>query len=123
MMISLNLLVLRAHEPQRLADFYSGFGLHFDQERHGSGPVHYCAKAGETLIEIYPRTGGNNGTSEARLGFSTPCLDAAIDVALKGNGRLISGPSRSCWGYRAVLQDPEGHKIELVEDDPRPGTL
>lgn len=53
-MTSLSLLVLRAADPERLARFYSAFGLAFRTEKHGEGPLHWSCDLGGSVLEIYP---------------------------------------------------------------------
>lgn len=110
----LNLLVLRARCPKSLVAFYEGLGLKFDEERHGSGPLHHAARQGATVFEIYPCSSDDRSTVATRLGFSVDDVDAACRRALEGCGTLVQEPRDSEWGRRAVVKDPEGHTIELT---------
>ena len=111
----LSLLVLRAEHPHRLAAFYEALGLRFKQEKHGSGPEHLSCELNGAVFEIYPRKSALESTQATRVGFAVPDLDAACQRALAQHGELISGPSRGSYGLRAVLRDPEGHRVELLE--------
>jgi predicted enzyme related to lactoylglutathione lyase len=115
-MTALNLLVLRARDPERLARFYEAFGLTFYAERHAKGPVHQTCNVDGAVLEIYPLREGDSPTTGTRLGFCVPSLAEALD-ACNRDARLLSAPTKSQWGYRAVLEDPEGHKIELTQQD------
>jgi hypothetical protein len=53
-MIAPNLLVIRASQPERLANFYSAMGLRFERERHGNGPEHLTCSLNGFVFEIYP---------------------------------------------------------------------
>ena len=114
MTAELNLLVLRAADTVAVVRFYAALGIEFVKEQHGSGPEHYSGKAGSALLEIYP-LGNGAVTTGIRLGFSVPALAASIAAAVEAGGKLISPPQSSSWGQRAVLSDPEGHKVELLE--------
>ena len=110
----LNLVVIRAADPDRSAEFYRLLGLTFTKHRHGTGPEHYAAE-GSVVFEIYPR-GAGEATAATRLGFRVADLDTVIEsLLLTGIARMISPPASTEWGYRAVLLDPDGHKVELVE--------
>lgn len=113
-MSMLNLLVLRAKDPARLARFYGAFGLSFVQEQHGNGPVHLTCELGDSVLEIYPYQESQGETSGARLGFRVDSIDRAI-AACTAEVRILSAPKLTQWGRRAVIQDPEGHKVELTE--------
>ncbi len=115
-MPTLSLLVLRAREPRRLAEFYAALGLTFTEERHDTGPLHFVSKAGAATIEIYPSTEQASSTASARIGFTVACLDDALSTPALMRAKMLSHPSDSPWGRRAVVQDPEGHKVELVEE-------
>jgi lactoylglutathione lyase len=115
---SLNLLVLRAEDPERLCEFYAALGLSFVREQHGKGPVHHASEIGGSVFEIYPRGKHEPPTIGARIGFNVPSLDAAL-YALNGqNTSVLSGPVATPRGRRAVVCDPEGHKVELIELQP-----
>ena len=113
--LSLNLLVLRAEKPELLCDFYGALGLRFVREQHGTGPVHHASEIGDSVLEIYPRRSGEPTTQGARLGFDVPSLDAALAALGTQSAHVISGPTITPRGRRAVLCDPEGHKVELIE--------
>lgn len=114
-MISINLVVLRASEPDRLAWFYGSLGMRFHKERHGSGPEHHACDVGGSVFEIYPLQQGAGGTRDTRLGFVVESLSDAVQAAVSADGILLSPPKMTSWGRRAVVQDPEGHKVELTE--------
>lgn len=109
---ALNLLVLRARDPQSLAGFYEKLGLAFVREQHGTGPEHHSCQAGSSTLEIYPLEDESLKTVGTRLGFSVDCIETTIASC---NGRVLSRLKTTAWGKRAVIEDPEGHKIELVE--------
>ena len=111
---SLNLLVLRVADIDRSAAFYATLGLKFKREQHGKGPEHLSAVAGETLLEIYPAEDGVT-TTAVRLGFSVAAIRPLIDAMVSTGGELFSSAKQTTWGLRAVVVDPDGHKIELLE--------
>ncbi|MCF7786065.1 MAG: VOC family protein [Prosthecobacter sp.] len=113
---SLSLLVLRSADPERLAAFYAHLGMKFVKHRHGSGPEHFSAELGTGgVFEIYPLNAADCPTTATRIGFCVDSVaDACADISLNG-GRLVSAPKIGVWGMRAVLDDPEGHRIELTE--------
>ena len=111
---SLNLIVLRAADPGVLASFYSNLGFVFERERHGNGPEHLASSTGSSIFEIYPKTTTGADTTAVRLGFRVDSISQVL-TDLGEDADIISSPSRSEWGMRCVLRDPEGHNIELVE--------
>jgi hypothetical protein len=110
----LNLVVLRSADLERAARFYAALGLRLERERHGSGPEHLAAAAGGAVFEVYPR-GDAGATSGARVGFQVPSVAAAVSAAVAAGGSVVAPPREGRWGLRAVVADPDGHSVELLE--------
>lgn len=90
----LNPLVLRCRNIEATRDFYTRLGLSFRQEQHGTGPIHYSARLGSLLLELYPTQQEPDNT---RLGFSfSP--DQLQQCQLTDT---------------AILLDPDGRKVEI----------
>ncbi|NWF30867.1 glyoxalase/bleomycin resistance/dioxygenase family protein [Streptomyces sp. PKU-EA00015] len=91
------LLVLYTEALEECRDFYTGLGLSFAPEQHGTGPEHYAAVLPDGMvIELYPAT-AERVTRTLRLGFSVD--GAAMEPPL--------APGRH------LRKDPEGRKVEL----------
>ncbi len=111
-MISINLIVLRSKKLSDTLAFYQRLGLKFQKEQHGKGPIHYSAKIGQILFELYPSTPVNPSTESLRIGFSVESIEKIIaDTGAK----VLMGPQVNGVLRKAVIQDPEGHKVELTE--------
>lgn len=115
-LMQLNLLVIKTGAMESLVAFYSILGLHFECHRHGNSPMHYAAKAGILTFEIYPLTKiQNEADNSLRLGFNLDDFDETISL-LKANGiKFLSEPAGSEFGFSAVVQDPDGRKVELYK--------
>jgi predicted enzyme related to lactoylglutathione lyase len=70
---------------------------------------------GETVFEIYPSNGPNESTASTRLGFSVPSLTEALGQLRGLDAIVLTEPSATPFGRRAVVKDFEGHKVELYE--------
>lgn len=115
--VSLNLVVLRSSDLARAVDFYTRLlVLEFVRHRHGKGPEHFSAEVGGVVFELYPMVPDGPSTLGSRIGFKVPSLEATIAaVGVEYPGAVVSPPKDSEWGRRAVVADPEGHQVELVE--------
>ncbi|OJJ19395.1 hypothetical protein BKI52_21540 [marine bacterium AO1-C] len=112
----LNLLVIWSQEITTLVKFYNLLGVQLQQEQHGKGPIHYAAQLSETnVFEIYPATSAEKVTRNIRLGFQVEQLDIVLNTLIEAGFVVHQPAKKSTWGYRAVILDPEGRKIELVE--------
>ncbi|EEF61288.1 VOC family protein [Pedosphaera parvula] len=118
-MATLALLVLRTATMEATLTFYKALGLHFTEEKHGTGPLHYSSVVGDLVFEIYP---GEPGSAPERktggatmLGFTVDQLDATLALlnAIKPDSQLV--PKESPWGRRAVAVDPDGRAVEITE--------
>jgi catechol 2,3-dioxygenase-like lactoylglutathione lyase family enzyme len=113
--IALNLVVLRSGDIEQAAEFYSHLGLHFTRHRHARGPEHFAAEVAGAVFELYPLAAESPGTLGTRVGFKVPSVDRAVAaVSHYPNAVLLKGQS-SPWGRRAVIIDPDGHRVELTE--------
>lgn len=63
---------------------------------------------------LYPTRNGPT-TSALRLGFSVSSASEAVAAMVANGSSVTSGPKQGPWGVRAVVTDPDGHKVELVE--------
>jgi lactoylglutathione lyase len=106
----LSLVVIRSPQSDELARCYSALGLSFEKHRHGKGPEHYACEQDGMVFEIYPGEADNT-----RLGFRVVSVNEAIERWENVGGAVSLPPKASEWGLRAVLIDPDGRKIELIE--------
>jgi len=113
--ITLNLVVLRSEDIPRAAAFYSKLGLQFSQHQHGKGPEHYAAELAGGVFELYPASPEGPSTLGTRIGFKVPSVDAAIAALSEYPGAIVSPAKDSEWGRRAVVTDPDGHRVELTQ--------
>jgi lactoylglutathione lyase len=110
-----NLFVLRVADIDRAAAFYRLLGFQFVKHVHGTGPEHYAAEADGFVFELYPATAEQGVSSSARVGFTVDDIDE-ITARLCGvaGAKVVVAPKDSEWGRRAVVADPDGHRVELV---------
>lgn len=67
-------------------------------------------------MEIYPLPGSVTvADNTTRLGFGVPRLDELIARLMEQQVIVLTMPVKTEWGYRAVVQDPDGRKVELTE--------
>lgn len=116
MEVLFNLIVIRTSDMERSLQFYERLGLVFTQHRHGSGPEHFACESGQVIFEIYPKTSDIQDTSTVRIGFKVADLNDLIANLQKDGVTIISHPKHSPWGRRTVVDDPDGHRVELVEN-------
>jgi len=109
-------VVLRSPDLARAAAFYSRLGLQFSLHRHGSGPEHYSAELSGGVFELYPLSAGGASTLGTRIGFRVPSVDAALTALSDYSGAIVTPARDSEWGRRAVVVDPDGHRVELIEE-------
>jgi lactoylglutathione lyase len=113
--VALNLVVLRSRDLERAVSFYSALGLQFAKHRHGNGPEHFAAELPGGVFELYALPAGDPPTTGTRIGFRVPSVDAALTALGNQPGVVISPAKDSEWGRRAVVADPDGHRVELLQ--------
>ena len=113
--VLLSLVVIRAVDIDRAVHFYERLGLQFDKQRHGNGPEHYSTNLGTTLFEIYPYKNGAKTTAGVRLGFIVKSLSELMERLKTLEIKIISPLQNNESGSFAVVEDFDGHKVELSE--------
>ncbi|MEX1028309.1 MAG: VOC family protein [Candidatus Paceibacterota bacterium] len=111
----LNLLVIRSQEPNRTVRFYELLGLRFQEEQHGKGPVHWAAEVDGVVVEVYPAQSKGEVDRSTRLGFDLDDVESVV-ASLRDQGAEVVGDLKQTqWGLRAVVKDPDGRSVELVQ--------
>jgi predicted enzyme related to lactoylglutathione lyase len=114
--VSLKLLVLKSRQVDKLRAFYQSLGITFTQEQHGQGPVHYSGAVAGAVLEIYPLPDDTSTADRAtRLGFAVSRLEQVVENLRASGTPVTSPPQQTAWGYRAVVQDPDGRPVELYQ--------
>lgn len=113
--VQLNLVVIRSGNIEQAAMFYQRLGLSLIKHHHGNGLEHFASELDRVTFEIYPCTARTTPTTATRLGFQVSSVDAVIDELKKYGASIVSPPRDSAWGRRAVVTDPDGHRIELTQ--------
>jgi catechol 2,3-dioxygenase-like lactoylglutathione lyase family enzyme len=108
---ALTLIVLRCADLEQARKFYEALGLALVTEKHGAGPVHYSARVGDTVLELYPQRGAE--TRGLRLGFQVSDLAAALRLIERTGGKVVR--AEPAPDASAIVEDPDGHTIELSQ--------
>lgn len=108
-----NLTVIRCADIEAAAMFYRMIELEFEKHRHGTGPEHYAASDGIWTFELYPASARFPASISARIGFSVDSCDDVIERLRAAGFSIETAPTDSPWGRRAVVLDPDGHRVEL----------
>lgn len=111
---TLNLVVIAVRDLEAAKEFYGLLGLDFSSEQHGAGPRHYAATSGSTTFEIYPSDKAEI-RNPLRIGFEVALVDRTIETFQQAGVGILSMPKESPWGRRAVVEDPEGNRVELAQ--------
>jgi len=114
--MEIRLIVIRTPDIERLSKFYTLFGLTFDYHKHDKSPYHFSTTVDKTVIEIYPLSKSQTQHDKSlRLGFSIDNFEYTIDL-LKHEGIVFTSEvAQSEFGIMAVIEDPDGRKIELYK--------
>lgn len=116
--MELRLIVIRTNDPKQLANFYTQLGLQFEYHKHGNSPLHYSTYLGKTVLEIYPFSKNQTqADSTLRLGFAIDNFEEFFQQASEQAVKIIAEPTQTEWGMMAIIQDPDGRKIELYKKE------
>ena len=109
-----NLLVIRSPDIDRAVTFYQQLGMLFDRHAHGNGPAHYASEIRGFVFEIYPQRNADDVTTNTRIGFKVDDIDGVTDLLRELDATIVTEPTDTRWGRRAVVKDFDGHTIELL---------
>jgi catechol 2,3-dioxygenase-like lactoylglutathione lyase family enzyme len=112
--VVLYLVVLRARDLKRAEDFYRALGMEFIRHSHGHGPMHLSTETAGQVFELYPLGENEIPTTSTRIGFAVASVDDTYQALLIAGGSSVSSPRDSQWGRRAVVSDPDGHRVEIT---------
>lgn len=110
-MVKVNLLVLKSRNPARIVRFYSLLGFDFNEEQHGTGPIHFAGTLDEFVLEVYPVKTDSEVTD---LVFGLD-VDSVLHIInnLSSNGMISIEPKR--MDNITIVKDPDLRSIYLTE--------
>lgn len=112
-------VTLRVPNVERVARFYEDvFGVEFESETHGDGPVHVHACGGTWdpeglfLFTIWPATAGES--TKSSIAFTVDDVDAIHERAIKTGAAKVSAPADNPdYPRSATFNDPAGNRVTL----------
>jgi predicted enzyme related to lactoylglutathione lyase len=110
-----NLLVIRSEAPIQTVGFYELLGLRFEEEQHGKGPIHWAAEVDGAVMEIYPAHSPDQIGEATRIGFEVDGVESVLALLRDQGVEIVSGLKQTQWGLRAVVKDPDGRTVELMQ--------
>ena len=114
--VALTLLVLKTRQIEQVRRFYQILGIHFAEEQHGRGPVHFAGRVGDVVIEVYPLPDdGSPVDSSTRLVFAVEKVADTMQSLEASGMKVVTPPKETAWGFQAVVKVPDGRSVELTE--------
>jgi len=115
----LSAILIYSRNPERLAEFYRDvLGVPLEEEKHGTGPVHYGCELGDVHFAIHPSEDGLEETAREqrfRLAF-TVFSTAALLERLESRGiSPIYPPKKTDFAVFTAVHDPDGNYVEFTE--------
>lgn len=92
--------------------FYKALGVEVREAKHGGVASYSCALAG-VHFALRPLEQGKPAGG-AQLAFMVSNLDGALQALANTAGVVVEKPTPKPWGITAVVEDPDGRRIELV---------
>lgn len=111
----LNLIVVRSSAPDVTVRFYQLLGLHFTQEQHGQGPIHWASEIDGFVMEIYPAKSPEQVDRTTSVGLNVSDLGETLQRLTSSGVTIDREPQAFEWGTQAIVKDPDGRSVILVE--------
>ncbi|WDI40410.1 VOC family protein [Bremerella sp. P1] len=113
--VRLNLIVVRSSAPETTVRFYQSLGLHFTQEQHGKGPLHWASEINGFVMEIYPAKSPEQVDASTSVGLDVSDIKKTIAQLTALEATIVQQPKEFDWGIQAIVKDPDGRSVILVE--------
>lgn len=116
MTLALSGLVLHTNDLQKAVAFYTACGLPLVERRHG-GPAHHTCSLSGVHFALYAHgegAGSLAAQSGSTLGITVPDLQGALNALRKLGAKIVEEPRPRPWGVSAIVEDPDGRKVELL---------
>lgn len=107
-------VVFTCKDLDKSVRFYKALGVEVRETKHG-GALHYTCSLGGVHFALYPHDGAERGPqSGVQIGLMVTNLDGAITSVSGVGGNILQKPTPKPWGITALVEDPDGRKVELV---------
>jgi predicted enzyme related to lactoylglutathione lyase len=107
-------VIFQCQQLDKSVEFYRALGVDVRETKHG-GTVHFSCSLGGVHFALYPGDGTARGPqSGCQLGLMITNLDGSLAAATALGASVLAPPVQKPWGMTAMLEDPDGRKIELV---------
>jgi predicted enzyme related to lactoylglutathione lyase len=113
-------IVMSTGRPDEMVDFYRALGVPLQMEHHGEGGLHWAAGIGGLHVAVHPVFGegdapGYRQAGNTLVGFVVDSVDDAVAAVFALGAAVIQQPTNMPWGRRAIVVDPDGRPVEVVE--------
>lgn len=111
----LGLLVVHASDLETSASFYRSLGLGFERHAHPPCGDHLASIGDDCVFEIYRLREGQSAIAPMAFGFHVSSVDQAVNDVRATGGTVKREPHSTEWGRSAIVTDPDGHIVLLME--------
>jgi lactoylglutathione lyase len=113
-MMNVAALVLNCRDIEASVRFYKALGLDVKETKHG-GPVHWTCTLGGVHFALYPATAQHAPQNATQISFTCDRLDLALQKTRELGATILEPPAPKPWGLTAVVEDPDGRRVELLQ--------
>jgi lactoylglutathione lyase len=113
-------LIIETADVDRSVSFYRTVaGLDLQREQHDpDDEVHFAVDVDGCHVAIFG--GDQAGTApaaraagETMVGFAVGSVEVAVEAARSLGARVLQEPEDYPWGRRALVEDPDGRRVEV----------
>lgn len=97
--------------------FYRALGFDLREAKHGPAAAarQFTCGLGGVQFALAPEDGAPRGVQSGnQLGLMVSNLGGALAAVKAAGGKVTSEPVPRPWGITAVVEDPDGRRLELV---------
>ncbi|MGC3969836.1 MAG: VOC family protein [Pirellulales bacterium] len=115
---ALQVLTLQTTATRKLTAFYYALGLPINESTDAEGRTFFSARCRGLMLKIVPAD-SSSLAGNVILAFAVDDLETTVAAAQRQGGEVLKDCTNSPSGKIAVLVDPEGRRVSLVERAPQ----
>ncbi len=109
-------ITLNSAQPDLLLRFYSILGFQFSQKAIDKGSSAWVGQLGEVNLEVFSvKESFSNNSPGVQMSFHVKSVENLIKAFREMKSQVMIEPMQTKNGIMAIVMDPDGRAIELLE--------
>jgi predicted enzyme related to lactoylglutathione lyase len=117
-MVTVGAVIVFAADAEKTRAFYDAIGIDLQPEQHEDEAIQFAADLDGCHFAVFPAAHAGSAPSacaagETMPGFLVPAVDKAVETIRALGAPVLQEPDDYPWGRRALVEGPDGRRVEL----------